>query len=193
MDNDPPENSNRSRYGIAKLNDHNYANWSFQCEMLLAERKVWKVVTGEHLCPKTVKEHEAELDEDEKLTDAGRKKLQKEVDKWDERDKEALRIICFTVSDQLLGSVRSGKTAKGTWNELRQVHAPNDKQRKFSLLRRLYRLDMTANSSLIEHERIFDDLVQNLAAIGKVIDPDELIILYANSLPAETFNNWIQS
>jgi hypothetical protein len=56
----------------------------------------------------------------------------------------------------------------------------------------LYRLDMNLNGSLIEHERVFDNLVQSLAAIGKTIDPDELIILYANSLPAETFGNWIQ-
>ena len=73
------------------------------------------------------------------------------------------------------------------------VHAPNDKQRKFSLLRRLYRLDMASHNSLIDHERVFDDLVQNLAAIGKMIDSDELIILYANSLPAKTFGTWIQS
>jgi hypothetical protein len=52
---------------------------------------------------------------------------------------------------------------------------------------------MAPNSSLIDHERTFDDLVQNLAAIGKEIDSDELIILYANSLPIDAFSNWIQS
>ena len=51
---------------------------------------------------------------------------------------------------------------------------------------------MPAGSSLIDHESTFDNLVQNLAAIGKTIDPEELIILYANSLPVETFGNWIQ-
>ena len=186
-----PENSHRSRYGIEKLRDHNYQNWSFQCRMLLSEKRVWKVVNGEQPRPKTVAEHEAELAEDEKLTDAGRRKIQKDVDKWDERDEDALRIISFTVSDQLQGPIHYGKT-KGAWDELQRVHTPNDRQRKFSLLRRLYRLDMSPNSSLIDHERIFDDLVQSLAAIGKRIDSDELIILYANSLPVDTFSNWIQ-
>jgi len=189
----PLEKSSQSRYGIAKLTDHNYQNWSFQCRMVLSEYKLWKVVTGQEPYPKTVEKYEAELAEDERLTDTARKKIQKEVDEWDERDQQALRIIGFTVSDQLLGPVRSSSTAKEAWNELMQIHAPNDKQRKFSLLRRLYRLDMSSNSSLIEHERVFDNIVQSLAAIGKMIDPDELIILYANSLPVDIFSNWIQS
>src|SRR5579862_5789302 len=189
-----PENSHRSRYGIEKLRDHNYQNWSFQCRMLLSEKKVWKVVNGEQPRPKTVAEHEAELadDEKQKLTDGIRKKIQKEVDEWDERDEEALRIISFTVSDQLQGPIHYGKTSKGAWDELQHVHAPNDRQRKFSLLQRLYHLDMNPNGSLLDHERTFDDLVQSLAAIGKTIDSDELIILYANSLPVDIFSNWIQ-
>src|SRR6204780_5123069 len=162
--------------------------------MLLSEKKVWKVVNGEHACPKTAAEYEAELAEDEKtkLTDAARKKIQKEYDEWAEKDEEDLRIISFTVSDQLQGPIHYGKTAKGVQNELQSVHAPNHKQRKFSLMKRLYRLDMNPNSSLIEHERVFDDLMQSLTAIGKTIEPEELIILYINSLPAERFGNWIQ-
>ena len=57
----------------------------------------------------------------------------------------------------------------------------------------MYRLDISSNSSLLEHERVFDDLVQSLSAIGKVIESDELIVLYANSLPTKTFGTWIQS
>ena len=112
---------------------------------------------------------------------------------WDEKNDEALRVISFTVSDRLQGPIHYGVTAQGAWDELRKVHAPNDKQRKYSLIKRLYRLDMHAGSSLIDHESTFDNLVQNLAAIGKSIEPEELIILYANSLPVETFGNWIQS
>ena len=51
---------------------------------------------------------------------------------------------------------------------------------------------MSPNSSLIEHERVFDELVQNLLAIGKMIDLEDLIIIYANSLPLDTFSVWIQ-
>jgi hypothetical protein len=156
-----PDNHYKSQYRIDKLRDHNYQNWSFQCRMLLSEKKVWKVVSGELTRPPTITEIEAEMTAEEltKLSTAECKRAQKEVDKWDEKDEEALRVISFTVSDLLQGPIRYGKTSKGAWEELQRVHAPNDRQRKFSLLRRLYRLDMSSNSSLIDHERIFDDLV----------------------------------
>src|SRR5579859_2781349 len=161
--------------------------------MLLSEKKVWKVVTGEHSRPVYLEALEGPDGQEVALTTAQKNKLQKEIDEWDEKNEEAIRIISFTVSNQLQGPIHYGKTTKGAWNELQKVHASNDKQRKFSLLRRLYRLDMSPNGSLIDHERTFDDLVQNLSAIGKTIDSDELIVLYANLLPVETFGNWIQS
>jgi len=88
--------------------------------MLLFEKKVWKVVTGEHPRPKSIEEHEAEFKENREamLTDVGRRKIQKEIDEWDERNKEALRVISFTVSDQLQGPIGYGKKAKGAWDEL---------------------------------------------------------------------------
>jgi len=182
------ESSYRSRYGIQKLRDHTYQTWSFQCKMLLSEAKVWNIVNGDSPRPKGLENSSEE--EQAKLTKTAKEKIEKEVNDWDETNEEALRIICFIVSDELQGPIRSGKTAKGAWDELQQVHAPNDKQRKFSLLKRLYRLDMTG--SLSDHERTFDDLIQSLAAIGKDIDPDELIVLHANSLADKTFSNWIQ-
>jgi len=45
------ENSFRSRYGIDKLQDHNYHSWSWNCELLLREKDVWQIVTGELPCP----------------------------------------------------------------------------------------------------------------------------------------------
>ena len=48
------------------------------------------------------------------------------------------------------------------------------------------------NGSLSDHERTFDNLIQSLSAIGKDIPSDELIVLYANSLPVESFANWTQ-
>ena len=36
----------RSCFGIEKLQDSNYHTWFFQCQMLLAEKKVWAIVSG---------------------------------------------------------------------------------------------------------------------------------------------------
>jgi hypothetical protein len=181
------KNSQRSRYGIEKLRDHTYHTWSFQCRMLLSEKKVWKVVNGDSTRQKEIGDYTSE--EQNAMTAAVKKQVQKDVDECDDKNEEALRIISFTVSDQLQGPIHYGKTAKGAWDELQRVHASNDKQRKFSLLRRLYRLDMSPNGSLLDHERTFDDLVQSLLVMGKDIDSDELIVLYANSLPVDIFGN----
>src|SRR5579859_4940821 len=155
--------------------------------MLLSEKKVWKVVSGEHSRPVFFETMQGTDGNEVSLSQAQKNKLQKDIDDWDEKNEEALRIISFMVSDQLQGPIHYGKTAKGAWDELQKVHAPNDKQLKFSLLRCLYRLDMSPNGSLIDHERTFDDLIQSLSAIGKTIHSDELIVLYANSLPVEIF------
>src|ERR1700689_2863817 len=118
-----PKNSHRSRYGIEKLRDHNYQNWSFQCRMLLSQKKVWKVVNGEHACPKTAAEYKAELVDDEKtkITETMHKKIQKEYDEWAKKNEEAFRIISLIMSDQLQGPIHYGKMAKGAWNELQRV------------------------------------------------------------------------
>lgn len=52
---------------------------------------------------------------------------------------------------------------------------------------------MSYNSSLIDHEQILDERVHSLTQIGKTIDSNKLIILYANSLWVNIFDNWTQS
>ena len=80
-----------------------------------------------------------------------------------------------------MSTLRNGITAKGAWEELQKVLAPKDKQRKYSLQRRLCRLDMQSGFSLRDHEETFDNLVQSLSAIRKNYEDEELIILFANS------------
>src|SRR5947207_7337856 len=107
--------SYRSRYGIEKLQDHNYHTWSFQCQMLLAEKKVWDIVNGKSPRPTPFEE----LTDEEKTatTAVVKKNIEKAVSEWEERNAEALRIISFTVVDRLQGPILYGKIAKGAWEE----------------------------------------------------------------------------
>ena len=171
--------------------------------MLLAEKKVWDIVNGHSLPP--VKPSSPPAAEQGTMTPAELRKAEadhrKQVNDWNaenstwyERNDEALRIITFTVIDSLMAPIRyANGSARAAWLELEKVHAPKDKQRKYSLLKCLYQLEMKSGTTLSKHERIFDELVQSLAQIGKIIDTDELIVLYAASLPNETFGNWVQS
>jgi hypothetical protein len=184
-----PENSYRSRYGIAKLQDHNHHTWAFQCQMLLSENKVWDIVNGKSARP----QDPAILSEAEQtaMTATARKTAEKAVADWDERNEIALRIISFTVADRLQGPIHYGKTAKGAWDELQKVHAPKGMQRKYALMRRLLNLGSQSWSSISDLEETFDALVHSLTAAGKEYKDDELIIYYAHALP-ESFENWIQ-
>src|SRR5277367_4504364 len=114
------ESSRRSRYGIQKLRDHTYHTWSFQCRMLLSEAKVWNIVNGDYPGPKEVEDQNDE--EQAKLTQTAKNKIEKDIVEWDECNEQALMIICFTVSDQLQGPICYGKTTKGAWDELQRMH-----------------------------------------------------------------------
>ena|SRR5436190_7309698 len=103
--------SYRSRYGIEKLQDHNYHTWSFQCQMLLAEKKVWDIIDGKSPRPKSFEEL---TDEEKATTNATAKKaIEKAVAEWEEWNAEGLCIISFTVIDWLQGPILHGKNVKG--------------------------------------------------------------------------------
>src|SRR5436305_8572830 len=203
MDSASESSRTRSRFGIEKLQDSNYHIWSFQCQMLLAEKKVWDIISGVSRSPEkpsdpTGEEQHAMLPQEYQQAESEYKEAKEKwlptFEAWRERNDEALRIITFTVSDPLQAPIRyANSSARSAWLELEKVHAPKDKQRKYSLLKCLYRLEMKSGTTLSEHERTFDELVQSLVQIGKIIDADELIVLYTASLPNETFRNWVQS
>ena len=172
MDSASESSHTRSCFGIEKLQNSNYHMWSFQCQMLLAEKKVWDIISGKSLPPSKLSPPSAD---DQGMTAAEQRKTESEYWKqvndwnaennaWYEWNDEALRIITFTVTDSLLAPIRyANGDARAAWLELEKVHAPKDKQRKYSLLKCLYRLEMKSGITLSEHERTFDELVQSLA------------------------------
>ena len=180
MSADSPEQSLRSRYGIDKLMDDNYYSWVWNCKLLLQEQEVWDVVNGTSPDPRFGK------------NEVGIAKLPEgTVEAWEKENQKALRIISFTVIERLQGPVWLGTSAKGVWDELEKVHALKNKQCKFNLLRRLFRLDMAPGSSLMNHEWEFDGLVEGLMVMGRIMEPEDLVVIYANSLPAE-YGTWLQ-
>ena len=112
----------RSRYGIDKLEDGNYQSWAWNCKLLLQEREVWTTVDGTNPQPKPTTKPDGSVVEPRAS----------DVQAWDKKNQEALRIISFTVIERLQGPIRMGTTVKGAWHELQNVHASMDKHRKFS-------------------------------------------------------------
>src|SRR5947199_9395451 len=115
MDSTSESSHTRSHFGIEKLQDGNYHTWSFQCQMLLAKKKVWDIVSSKSLPP--IKLTPPSADDQGNITVAEQRKAESNYRKqvndwtvennaWDEWNDEALRIITFTVSDSLLAPIR---------------------------------------------------------------------------------------
>lgn len=153
------------------------------CQLLMEERDVWEVVHGTFPRPVST------TATDGTVTPANAALLES----WNKKNSEAVRIISFTVSQELQGPIRMIKVAKEAWEELQKVYASKDKQRKYNLLRKLYRIDMIPGSSLAEHERTFGNIVESLAAMGRNIETEDLVLVYANSLPQDEYGTWLQS
>src|SRR5436189_3319213 len=88
-----------SLYGTEKLQDNNYHTWSFQCQMLLSEKKVWDIVEGKTPHPKSIDEHM--MEEQATMNMATKKNIEKIIIEWDEKNDEALCIISFTIVERL--------------------------------------------------------------------------------------------
>src|SRR2546423_5150172 len=156
------------------------------CQLLMEERDVWNVV---HSGPGSILQPVATSMVDGTVMQPNDALLQS----WNTKNSEAVRIISFTVSQELQSPIRMIKIAKEAWEELQKVYASKDKQRKYNLLRKLYRIDIVPGSSLTEHERTFGSIVESLAAMGRTIETEDLILIYANSLPQDEYGTWLQS
>jgi len=165
------EGGYRSRYGIDKLREGNYPVWKWNCQALLEEAEVWEIVTGTAAKPVKVGD--------------GPEPPVKDVKLWDTKDKKARRIIGFTVIDELQGPVREAQSAKQAWDELEELHAPNDRQRQFALNRQLFSCKMLSTTPLKDHERDFSAIVEALKATGKSMEHADVITQYLLSLSKE--------
>ena len=169
----------RSRYGIDKLTDDNYYSWAWNCRLLLEENDVWDLVEGSEPRPAGSSSG----------TSASASKAETE---WEKKNRLALRIISFTIIERLQAPIRvKDVTAKMAWDTLEHIHAPKNTQRRLHLLRNLHRITMASGSSLADHERQFNSIVEGLAVMGRIMETEDLVAIYANSLPKE-YSAWLQ-
>ena len=136
--------------------------------MLLFEKKIWDIVENKTPRPKSIDEHM--MKEQVAMNTMIKKNIEKIIIEWNEKNDEALHIISFTIIECLQGLILYEKNVKGAWDELQRIHASRYRQRKYSLLRYLYKLDMQIDIPLRDHEQIFDILIQSLIIIDKIID-----------------------
>lgn len=138
---------------IAMLNNENYGNWKFKLELLLRKQGLWKhVIEGSRPVTKM---------EDGRVTNKA------EIDRWECKDDEARGTIGLLVMDDQLVHIRNLKTAKETWNALKDYHEKNTLTNKVYLMRSICSLKLEEGGDAIMHINTMNDLFTKLRDVGE--------------------------
>lgn len=145
---------------VTKLNNTNYANWKFKVELLLRSKNLWKKVIE--------KERPARI-----LNTAGDLTNQREIDEWNVRDDEARGLIDLTIEEDQIALIRTNKTAKGTWDALKDYHEKNSLTNKVFLMRSICSLKLSEGGDAKSHINKMQDLFTRLRDIGEELLSDK--------------------
>ena len=88
--------------------------------------------------------------------------------------------------------IRQATDSMNAWNRLRDLYALTDLQRRFALSRQLYSLHKKSTISMQQYEIIYDAIIEDLVRAGKILDSEDLAIMYLNIFP-DTYSSLIQS
>jgi transposase InsO family protein len=168
-------NSDNNR-AIEKLNGDNFHIWKFKMQMVLEEKDLWDIVTGDEPRP-------SQLDAKAGASVA-------ETISYDKRAKKAFTIICLSVQDSQLGVVRSAKSAQEAWRKLVQHYEMKGLAHKLFLRRKFFTVQMVEGEDLTLHINKVKTLAEQLEAIGAPVSEEDIVMTLLCSLP-ETYHNLI--
>ena len=98
----------------------NYRTWKFSMQMVLQAKDFWEVVSGEEAKPDTEKAGQA----------------------WEKKARKALATIVLALSAAEKEHVIDCTTPKAAWDILEKLYEGKGRNRKFMLLRELFRESM---------------------------------------------------
>eukprot|EP00253_Pinus_taeda_P032099 PITA_32099 len=92
-------------------------------------------------------------------------------------------LLKLSVADDQLPQIPSGKTAAEIWQQLKDLHETSDKSRAFFLKNQLFSIMMDEHVSLQEHLNKIKDIRDQLEAIGRTMEEEDLVVITLKSLP----------
>uniref|UniRef100_A0AAV1TPN9 DUF4219 domain-containing protein n=1 Tax=Peronospora matthiolae TaxID=2874970 RepID=A0AAV1TPN9_9STRA len=140
----------------------NFHTWKFKMQMVLEERDLWDVVSGEVKLKHCV----STLDQA-----TFKRKLRK-----------ALAIICLAMEDSQLPLVRSAENAYDAWSRLEGHYEKKSLANKLFLRRRFFTTTMGEGDDVLEHINKLKTLAEQLDAVGAPVSKDDLVITLLASL-----------
>ena len=151
---------------INKFDGTNYHKWKFKMQMVLEERDVWKVVSGE------VKLEQCQVPTDQAL--------------FKKKSRKAFAMICLAMEDSQLPLVRSASGANDAWSRLEEHFEKKSLSNKLFLRRRFFTAKMDEGDDVLSHINKMKTLAEQLDAVGAPVSEDDLVITLLGSL-SESF------
>ena len=137
----------------------NYRTWKFSMKMVLQARDLWEVVSGEEVKPDA-----------EKLGQA-----------WEKKARKALATIALALSAVEKEHIIECTIPKTAWDILKKLYEGKEWNRKFMLLRDLFRIAMLGDMNA--YLRAVREKISELSTIGLKLEDDMKLIIILNGLP----------
>ncbi|GMG39212.1 unnamed protein product [Aspergillus oryzae] len=147
---------------INKFDGTNFHTWKFKMQMVLEERDLWEVVSGE-----------SKLENCATALDQAAFKR---------KSRKALAIICLALEDSQLPLVRSSSGAHDAWSKLEGHFEKKSLANKLFLRRRFFTTMMEEGDDVLEHINKIKTLAEQLDAVNAPVSEDDLVITLLASL-----------
>jgi hypothetical protein len=169
-------------HNIERLDANNYLSWKTNMEMVLIDKDMWEIVSGESVKPIPLEETASQED---------RTTRENEIREWNKKaDKaRATLVLAITPSEQV--HVTTLKDPNTIWKRLEEVYESKGTATKHFLLRNFYTAKFVEGSeTLQEHINKLTRIHQRLTTLGEQPSDSSFITALLISLP-ETYNNLI--
>ena len=157
---------------IDKFMGENFHLWKFKMQMVLEERDLWGIVSGEEVEP------------------TGDGTTQATVQKFRKRARKAFATICLSLGDEQLSLVRSSKTAKDAWDKLESHYQVKSLANKLFLRKKYFTATMAESDAMLEHINRMKSLAGQLESVGATVTEEDQVATLLCSLP-DSYNNLI--
>src|SRR5690349_425707 len=122
----------KSKYAMEKFNGKNFHLWKFKIQMILEEKDLWDIVSGDETKPEEVD------------NDTARRN-------WEKRERKAMARICLSLHDSQLMLVKNAKSATEAWQKLEQHYERKGLASKLFLRRKLFTAQLKEGQSIEQH------------------------------------------
>lgn len=166
------------RFSILKADGKNFITWAIHMEDYLYDSDLWEYVNGDikELKPK-----------DEKDLDG-----QNELAAWRQKDRKALNAIRYRLGESVLMSIRTLRTSKAAWDKISSLFQKKGRTHVLSIKKKITHFKISEDDDIEEKVRTFQNLHEDLVALGKEYDDEFLIDCLLMALP-DSWESWIDT